>query len=186
MHTPNKSNPRKTNPTQKTPDTAHCRQSVKQTTQRAKKDTLPDKNRSGSLNAMRSTRREAKDTREVERATRHETETLRTESRASNAQRDGNGTDEKSSEQCATERKRDVQENERNGTVGKNGREVSLERIMLAEHSKNSSKQPSRNSRTNLSHTLGRRREATARQSNVVHNGSITTNLTTNYFTAKQ
>ena len=189
MHTPKKSNPRKTNPTQKTPDTAHCRQSVKQTTQRAKKvveHTLHDKNRSGALNAMRSTRREAKDTREVERATRDETETLRTESRASNARRDGNGTDEKSSEQCATERKRDVRENERNGTVGRNGREMSLERTMLADHSKNSSRQPSRNSRTNLSHTLGRRREATARQSNIVHNGSITTNLTTNYFTAKQ
>ena len=125
-------------------------------------------------------------TREVERATRDETETLWTESRASNARRGGNGTDEKSSEQCATERKRDVRENERNGTVGKNGREMSSERTMLADHSKNSSKQPSRNSRTNLSHTLGRRREATARQSNIVHNESITTNLTTNYFTAKQ
>ena len=67
-----------------------------------------------------------------------------------------------------------------------NGREMSSERTMLADHSKNSSKQPSRNSRTNLSHTLGRRREATARQSNIVHNGSITTNLTTNYFTAMQ
>ena len=71
---------------------------------------MPDKNRSGALNAMRSTQREAKDTREVERATRDETETLRTGSRASNARRDGNGTDEKSSEQCATERKRDVLE----------------------------------------------------------------------------
>ena len=189
MHAPNKPNTRKTNPTQKTPNTAHCRQSVKQTTQRANKvieHTVPDKNRSGALNAMRSTRREAKDTREVERATRDETETLRTESRPSNAKRDGNGTDEKSSEQCATERKRDVLENERNGTVGKNGREMSSERTMLADHSKNSSKQPSRNSRTNLSHTLGRRREATARHSNIVHNGSITTNLTTNYFTAMQ
>ena len=109
MHTPNKPNTCKTNPTQKTPNTAHCRQSVKQTTQSAKKvaeHTVPDKNRSGALNAMRSTRRETTDTREVERATRDETETLRTESRASNAQRDGNGTDEKSSEQCATERKR--------------------------------------------------------------------------------
>ena len=189
MHTPNKSNPRELNPMQKTPNTAHCRQSVKQTAQRAKKvveHTVPDKNRSGALNAMRSTRREAKDTREVERATRDETETLRTESRASNARRDGNGTDEKSSEQCATERKRDVRENERNGTVGRNRREMSSERTMLADHSKNSSRQPSRNSRTNLSHTLGRRREATARQSNIVHNGSITTNLTTNYFTAMQ
>ena len=95
MHTPKKSNPRKTNPTQKTPDTAHSRQSVKQTTQRAKKvveHTVLDKNRSGALNAMRSTRREAKDTREVERSTRDETKTLRTESRASNARRDGNGT----------------------------------------------------------------------------------------------
>ena len=189
MHTPNKSNPRKTNPTQKIPDTAHCRQSVKETTQRAKKvveHTVPDKNRSGALNAMRSTRREAKDTREVERATRDETKTLRTERRASNARRDGDGTDERSSEQCATERKRGVRENKRNGTVGKNGREMSSERTMLADHSKNSSKRPSRNSRTNLGHTLGRRREATARQSNIVHNGSITTNLTTNYFTAMQ
>ena len=67
---------------------------------------MPDKNRSGALNAMRSTRREAKDTREVERAMRDETETLRTKSRASNARRDGNGTDEKSSEQCATKPRR--------------------------------------------------------------------------------
>ena len=105
MHTPNKSNPRKTNPTQKTPDTANCRQSVKQTTQRAKKvveHTVPDKNRSGALNAMRSTRREAKDTREVERATRDETEALRTESRASNARQNGDVTHGKSSEQRAT------------------------------------------------------------------------------------
>ena len=108
MHTPNKSNPRKTNPTQKTPNSAHCRQSVKQTAQRAEKfveHTVPDKNRTGA-------RREAKDAREVERATRDETLTLRTGSRASNARRDGNGTDEKSSEQCATERKRDVRESE--------------------------------------------------------------------------
>ena len=62
---------------------------------------------------MRSTRRETKDTREIERATRDETETLRTGSRAANARRNGNGTDEKSSEQCATERKRDVRESER-------------------------------------------------------------------------
>ena len=59
---------------------------------------------------MRSTRREAQDTREVEQATRDETETLRTGSRAINARRDGNGTDEKSSEQCAKEQKRDVRE----------------------------------------------------------------------------
>ena len=135
---------------------------------------------------MRSTRREAKDTREVERATRDETETLRTGSRASNARRDGNGTDEKSSEQCATERKRDVRESgwkTRYATKRDGGREragMRLGRTMLADHSKNSSKQPSRNSRTNLSHTPGRRRETTARQSNIVHNGFITTNLTTN------
>ena len=107
MHTPNKPNPRKTYPTQKTPDTAHCRQSVKQTTQRAKKvveHTVPDKNRSGALNAMRSTRREAKDTREVERATRDETETLRTESRASNARQNGNGTCGKTNETGRWER----------------------------------------------------------------------------------
>ena len=114
------------------------------------------------------------------------TETGQTRSRASNARQNGNGTDEKSSEQCATKRKRYVWENKRTGTVGKNGREMSSERTMLADHSKNSSKQPSRNSRTNLSHTLGRSREATARQSNIAHNGSITTNLTTNYFTAMQ
>ena len=113
MHTPNKPNTRKTNPTQKTPNTAHCRQSVKQTAQRVEKvveHTVPDKNRSRALNAMRSTQWDTKDTRGVERATRDETETLRTGSRASNARRDGNWTDEKSSEQCATERKRDVRE----------------------------------------------------------------------------
>ena len=33
------------------------------------------------------------------------------------------------------------------------------ERTMLADHKKNSTKQPSRNSRTNLSHTLGRKEE---------------------------
>ena len=71
---------------------------------------MPDKNRSGALNAVHSTRREAKDTREIERATRDETETLRTGSRASNARRNGNGTDEKLSEQFATERKRDLRE----------------------------------------------------------------------------
>ena len=69
---------------------------------------------------------------------------------------------------------------QRNGTVRKNGREMKSGRPMLADHSKNSTKQPSRNSRTNLSHTLGRRREATARQSNIVHNGAITTNLMAN------
>ena len=116
MHTPNKPNPRKTIPTQNAPNTAHCRQSVKQTAQRAKKvveHTVPDKNRSGALNAMRSTRRETKETRDVERAPHNETETLGTGSRASNARRNGNGTEEKSSEQCAMERKRDVRECER-------------------------------------------------------------------------
>ena len=94
MHTPNKPNPRKLNPTQKTPNTAHCRQSVKQTAQRAEKvvgHTVPDKNRSGALNAMRSTRRETKDTREVEPAVRDETETGRTGKRAKNAQRNETG-----------------------------------------------------------------------------------------------
>ena len=78
MHTPNEPSPRKTNPTQKTPNTAHCRQSGKQTAQRPEnvvEHTVPDKNRSGALNALRSTRRETKDTREVERGTRDETET---------------------------------------------------------------------------------------------------------------
>ena len=85
------------NPTQKTPNTAHCKRSVKQTAQRAEKvveHTVPDKNRSGALNAMRSTPRETKDTRDVERATRDETETLRTGSRAIYARRNGNGTSE--------------------------------------------------------------------------------------------
>ena len=80
MHTPNKPNPRKLNPTQKTQNTAHCRQSVKQTAQRAEnvvEHTVPDKNRRGALNAMRSTQRETRDTREVERATRDETEQRR-------------------------------------------------------------------------------------------------------------
>ena len=84
--------------------------------------TVPDKNRSGALNAMRSTRRETKDTREVERATRDETETLRSGSRASNARRNGHGTDEKSSKQCATERKRDVRESERKTRNNETGR----------------------------------------------------------------
>ena len=124
-----------------------------------------------------------------------------TGSRASNARRNGDVTDGKSSEQRATQRTRDRREVERavrdgaetgragkrrknaqqrTGTVRKNGREMRSGRPMLADHSKNSTKQPSHNSRTNLSHTLGRRREATARQSNIVHNGSTTINLTTN------
>ena len=63
---------------QKTSNTANCRQSVKQTAQREEKaveHTVPDKNRKGALNAMRSTQREKKDKREVERAMRDETET---------------------------------------------------------------------------------------------------------------
>ena len=75
---------------------------------------------------MRSTQRETKDTREVERATPEETETLRTGSRASNARRNGNGTSEKLSAQCATERKRDGQEVERktrNATKRDGGKE---------------------------------------------------------------
>ena len=187
MHTPNKSNPSKTNPTQKTPNTAHCRQSVKQTAQRIEKvvePTVPDKNRSGALNAMPSARREDK---------RHKG------SRASNARQNGDVRDGKLSEQLATKRRRYGREVERatrdatgtrrtgkrakkratqrNGTVGKNGRELRSERTMLADHSKNTTDQPSRNSRTILSHTLGRRREATARQSNLDHYGAITTNL---------
>ena len=78
MHTPNKPNPRILNPTQKTPNTAHCRHSVKQTAQRAEnvvEHTVPDKNRSGALNAMRSTQRETRDAREVERETRDAKET---------------------------------------------------------------------------------------------------------------
>ena len=75
---------------------------------------------------MRSTRREAKDTREIERATRDETETLRAGSRASNARRNGNGTDEKLSEQCVTERKKDLRESRwktRNTTKRDGGKE---------------------------------------------------------------
>ena len=82
MHTPNNPDPRKINPTQKTTNTAHCRRSVKQTAQRAEnfvEQTVPDKNRSGSLNAMRSTRKETKNTREGERLTRDKTETWRME-----------------------------------------------------------------------------------------------------------
>ena len=166
MHTPNKPNPRKLNPTQKTPNTAHCRQSVKQTAQRAEnavEHTVPDKNRSGALNAMRSTQRETRKSREVERATRDETETLRTRSRTSNLRRNGNGMYGKASEKRSTKR---------NETVGRDGREMRSERTMLADHSQNSTKQPSRNSRTNLSHTLGRTRENNARQYCIVHYGA--------------
>ena len=82
--------------------------------------TVLDKNRRGALDAMRSTRRETKDTREVERATRDETGTLRTGSRASSARRNGNGTDGSLSKKRATQR---------NWTVGKEraGNEVQKE-----------------------------------------------------------
>ena len=63
---------------------------------------MSNKNRSGALNAMCSTRRETKDIRETERATRDETETLRTGSPASSARRSGNGTCGKASEKRAT------------------------------------------------------------------------------------
>ena len=89
-----------------------------QTAQRAEnvvEHTVPDKNRSGALNAMRSTQRETRDTREVERATRDETETLRTRSRASNARRNGNGTYGKASGKRATKR---------DGLKGRAGNEV--------------------------------------------------------------
>ena len=125
MHTPKNQIDANQTQRKKAPNTAHCRQSVKQIAQRAKgvvEHTVPDKNRSGALYAMRSTRRETKDTREVERATRDETETLRTGSGASNARRNGQGTDEKSSEQCATERKRDVRESERKTRNNEPGR----------------------------------------------------------------
>ena len=77
------------------------------------------------------------------------------------------------------EREREVREVERktrNATkrdVGEErAREMRSQRPMLTDHSKNSTKQPSRNSRTNLSHNLGKRREATARKSSIVHYGA--------------
>ena len=107
----------------------------------------------GKSSEERATKRK-RDGREVGRATSDATGTEQTRSRASSARRNGNGTCRKAGEKRATQQ---------NGTVGKNGREMRLERTMLAYHSENSTDQPSRNSRTNLSHTLGRRREATAR-----------------------
>ena len=132
-------NPRKNTTNAK--DATDSRQSVKQTTQRAEKiveHTVPDKKRSGALNAMRSTRRETKDTREDERAALNETETWRTGSRASNARRNGNGKDEKASEQCATERKRDVRESERKtrNTTKRDGGKERAGGTMLADRSK--------------------------------------------------
>ena len=99
-------------------------------------------------------------------------------SRASNARRNGNGTDEKSSEQCATERKRDggrsseERATQRNGMAGKERAGNEVKKIYFSRQQQNSAKKPSRNSKTNLSHNLGRRREATARQSSIVHYGA--------------
>ena len=68
-------------PNPKDNKTHRCRKSVKQgAQQRAEKivqHTVPDKNRSGTLSAMRSTRWETKDKREVEQAMRDEAETGR-------------------------------------------------------------------------------------------------------------
>ena len=124
MHTPKKPIPCKTNQTQNTPNTAHCRRSLKQTAQRAEKvveRTMLNKNGTGALNAMSSTRRKTKDNgkssersatkrnregrnssekrptqrkrdrREVERAVRDGMETGRAGSRAKNAQRNETG-----------------------------------------------------------------------------------------------
>ena len=101
----------------------------------------------GKSGEPRATKRKL-DGWEVERAVRDRTETGRTGSRAKNAQRN------------------------ETGRWGKNGREIKSVRTRLADHSKNSNKQPRRNSRTNLSHTLGRGREATARQSSIVQYGA--------------
>ena len=139
-----KNEPTQNKPTVKTSNTAHCRQSVKQTTQRAERvaeHTVP-KNRNGALNAMRSTRREVKDTREVERATRDETETLQTGSRASNARRDGNGQRRSRASSArrngngACGKASEKRATQRDGTVGTNRREMKTERTMLADHSK--------------------------------------------------
>ena len=118
-HIPNRPNPRKTNPTQKTSNTEHRRQSGKQTSQIAEKivdQTVPGRDGNGALNAMRSTWRETKDNgklreqrattrkrdgREVERATRDAAETGQTRSRANSARRSRNRTDGKSSQKRA-------------------------------------------------------------------------------------
>ena len=70
-------------------------------------------------------------------------------------------------EKCATQR---------NGTVGKKraGNEVGKNYVIRPQQ--NSAKQPSRNSRTNLSHTLKRRRGATARQSSISYYGAYYNN----------
>ena len=73
---------------------------------------MPNKNRSGALNAMRSTHRETKDTG----------------SRARNARRNGNVTDGKSDGQRATQReqnRREVERAVRDGTEkGRAGKRV--------------------------------------------------------------
>ena len=69
--------PKQTQP-KRQQNTAHCRQSVKQTAKREEKivkHTVPDKNRSGALSATRSTRWETKDKREVQQAMRDAAET---------------------------------------------------------------------------------------------------------------
>ena len=102
--------------------------------------------------------------------------------RASNSQRNGNGTDEKSSKQCATERERSDREFEHetlNGTVtgrsGKNGRETSKEvgENCASRPQHQTHQKTSRNSRTNLSQNLRRRKEATARQAITIHYGNL-------------
>ena len=117
----------------------------------------------GKSSEQRATQR-CRDRREFEREARDGTETGRTESRASSSRQNGNVTDGKLSEQRATKRKLDRREVERvvrdgtetgragsraknaqrneTGRWGKNGREIMSERTMLADHSKNSTKQP--------------------------------------------
>ena len=52
---------------------------------------------------------------------------------------------------------------------------------MLAEHSNKLSQKTSRNSRTNLSHTLDWGAEASAMQTSTRHYGILSTNIKTNY-----
>ena len=100
MHTRNKPNPRETNPTQKTPNTAHCRQSVKQTAKKSRKS-----------RRAHSARQKQKWSAECY-ALNAEGDKGHTGSRARIARRNGTVTDGKSSEQYATEGKRDVREGE--------------------------------------------------------------------------
>ena len=122
MHTPNKPNLRKTNPTQKAPSTAHCRQSVKQTTQRAEKvveHTVPNKNEverwtlcaqrgkrqrtHGKSSEKRAMKRKC-DGREIGRATRNATETGQTRIWASSSRKNGKKACGKLSEKRARQR----------------------------------------------------------------------------------